>query len=443
MKENFSKIMIVTMDVLAIILSIVLAYYTRKIFDGFIGNIIIKPLDDFLFLYVLFIAIIGMFLYEGVYTKRFDFWHESRLVLKALFFALLIVLAYLAITKSVQNYSRFIIVFVFIYAAFFVPLFKNILKKFLYKIGLWQREAKIYGDDIFIQTEIFINPYLGYINADKKEPKTVFINSRNYDSRELEDIIDSEIHSSHEVIFIPMIKGYDLSQSFIYELSNTRTNLVVIKNRLKSKYRRLLQQSFNYFLALLLLPILLPLIAFLAYLIKKESAGPVFFSHNRIGQHGEIIPTWKFRSMYQDAAGRLEKLLAEDEEIKKEWELNFKLKDDPRVTKLGAFLRKSSLDELPQIYNVLMGEMNFVGPRPVIQQEIDQYYKEDAEYYLMVKPGITGLWQVSGRSDMDYDSRVSLDKWYVVNWSLWLDIVILFKTIKVVLFREEIGRAHV
>jgi len=186
----------------------------------------------------------------------------------------------------------------------------------------------------------------------------------------------------------------------------------------------------------LLLPILLPIIGILAFLIKKESPGPVFFAHKRIGKNGAIIPTYKFRSMFSDAEERLEKLLKSDEEIKKEWESNFKIKDDPRITKIGYIMRKTSLDELPQIFNVLKGEMNFVGPRPVIQQEIKQYYKEDAEYYFMVKPGITGLWQVSGRSDTDYDFRVATDKWYVMNWSLWLDIVILFKTVKVVLFRE-------
>ena len=140
--------------------------------------------------------------------------------------------------------------------------------------------------------------------------------------------------------------------------------------------------------------------------------------------------------MYSDAKERLEKLLKEDPKIKEEWEKNFKLKNDPRITKIGNFLRKTSLDELPQIFNVLKGEMNFVGPRPVVQEEIDQYYKDDAEYYFMVKPGITGLWQVSGRSDTDYNFRIETDKWYVLNWSLWLDIIILFKTVKAVLKRE-------
>jgi undecaprenyl-phosphate galactose phosphotransferase len=436
MKNSVSKIFLVSFDLLAIALSIVLAYYTRQMFDGLFGRPLSKPLEGFLTLHMLFIVIIGMFFYDGIYTKRFDFWHESRQVLKGLFFAFLLIMAYLAITKSVTNYSRFVIVIVFVYAAFFVPLFKNILKKLLYKAGVWQREAKVYGDDEFVQTEIFSNPYLGYVNAGKKEPKTVFINSSSLNANELEGIMDSEIRSRHEVIFIPMIKGYELSQSYIYELSNTRTNLIEIKNRLNSKYRRRLQELFNYVLAILSLPIFLPMIVIFACLIKKESPGSVFFSHNRIGKHGRIIPIWKFRSMHQDAAERLEKLLAEDEESRKEWEINFKLKNDPRVTKIGEFLRKTSLDELPQIFNVLKGEMNFVGPRPVIQQEIDQYYKKNAEYYLMVKPGITGLWQVSGRSDTGYDFRVAADKWYVTNWSLWLDIVILFKTIKVVLLRK-------
>ena len=185
-----------------------------------------------------------------------------------------------------------------------------------------------------------------------------------------------------------------------------------------------------------MLPILLPIIGIIAIFIKLESPGPIFFIHHRIGKDGKTIPVIKFRSMYKDAKERLEELLKSDKCIKEEWESCFKLKNDPRITKVGKFLRKTSLDELPQIFNVLLGHMNFVGPRPVIQEEIDNYYKEDAEYYFMVKPGITGLWQVSGRSDTDYEFRVTTDRWYVVNWTLWLDIVILLKTVSVVFKRD-------
>ena len=127
----------------------------------------------------------------------------------------------------------------------------------------------------------------------------------------------------------------------------------------------------------------------------------------------------------------LEKILATDENARLEWEKDFKLKDDPRITPIGRWLRARSLDELPQLWNVLKGEMSLVGPRPIVKKELS-YYQEDVDYYLMAKPGMTGLWQVSGRNNVSYDTRVYFDTWYAKNWSLWNDIVILLKTAKVV-----------
>ena len=127
----------------------------------------------------------------------------------------------------------------------------------------------------------------------------------------------------------------------------------------------------------------------------------------------------------------LEKILSTDENARLEWEKDFKLKDDPRITPIGRWLRARSLDELPQLWNVLKGEMSLVGPRPIVKEELS-YYQEDVDYYLMAKPGMTGLWQVSGRNNVSYDTRVYFDTWYAKNWSLWNDIVILLKTVKVV-----------
>ena len=436
MQKKFSPLILVAFDVLAVYISIVLAYYSRFFLDSLFTISLHESLTHYTSQFIVYLVILATFYNEGIYTKRYDFWHESRQVIKSLIFSFLLVMALLAFTKNVEEYSRFIIIAAFIYMTFFIPLFKNVLKKVLFKMGFWQREAKVHGNDLFLKNEIFKNPYLGYIEASNDNVKTTFINSQALTVNELKRYIDKEIRTKHEVIFVPIVNDYDMTQSDIYELSNTRTNLIVFRNRLKSKYRVILQNVFNYLLAILALPVLLPLIGIFAYKIKKESPGPVFFVHNRIGKNGKIIPTLKFRSMYSDAKERLEKLLKENEEIREEWEKDFKLKDDPRVTKIGAILRKTSLDELPQIFNVLKGEMNFVGPRPVLQEELDKYYKDDAEYYFMVKPGITGLWQVSGRSNTNYDFRVATDKWYVTNWSLWLDIVILLKTVKVVLFRE-------
>jgi lipopolysaccharide/colanic/teichoic acid biosynthesis glycosyltransferase len=139
--------------------------------------------------------------------------------------------------------------------------------------------------------------------------------------------------------------------------------------------------------------------------------------------------------MVPNAAEVLEQLLATNAEAKAQWEKDFKLKDDPRITPVGAFLRKTSLDELPQLWNVLKGEMSLVGPRPVVEEELARY-EDKVEFYLCTRPGMTGLWQVSGRNDIDYSERVALDAWYVKNWNLWYDIAIMFKTVGVVLHRD-------
>ena len=436
MKEIYSKFILLLVDVFAIVLSIVIGYRVRVLLDESFVSTFGHSLSLYIDFSLIYIVILSMLAYEGIYSKRYDFWLETRQISKALTFSFVLVLAFLAMSKGIDTYSRATFVFIFISLLFVLPLFKIITKKLLCRVGLWQRNAYVYGNDEFVTREIFNNHYLGYVPSDKDKAKTIFVNSIGTDANMLNKIIDNEIANAHDVIFIPLINEYDLSQSTIYQLSNTRTNLIVYKNRLKSKYRAMIHVAFNYLLAVALLPILLPVIGIITILIKRESPGPVFFAHKRLGKHGKFIPTLKFRSMFEDAQDRLETLLETDSAIREEWEKNFKLKDDPRVTRIGAFMRKTSLDELPQIFNVLKGEMNFVGPRPVIQQEIEQYYKEDAEYYFMVKPGITGLWQVSGRSDTDYDFRVATDKWYVTNWSLWLDVVILFKTVKTVLKRD-------
>ena len=194
--------------------------------------------------------------------------------------------------------------------------------------------------------------------------------------------------------------------------------------------------AFDYILTLVGAVFISPLLVYIAYRIKKEDPGPVFFAHTRIGKDGKPFPCYKFRSMVVNSQEMLQKYLAENPAAREEWERDFKLKDDPRVTPIGKFLRSTSLDELPQIFNVLRGEMSLVGPRPVIQEELDKYYGETAKLYCTVKPGITGLWQVSGRSDIGYDERVVLDATYIRHRSMWGDVVILWKTIGVVLMKK-------
>jgi len=188
------------------------------------------------------------------------------------------------------------------------------------------------------------------------------------------------------------------------------------------------KRAMDTFFACVAMVLFSPLFLVIAAAVKLTSKGPVFYRHERLGSDGKSIKVWKFRSMYVDADERLGEILASDPKAKAEWEANFKLKDDPRITPVGRFLRRSSLDELPQLFNVFAGTMAVVGPRPIVGEEV-QYYGDKYRLFSRVRPGITGLWQVSGRSDTDYPHRVALDCYYVLNWSPWMDIWVILRTV--------------
>ena len=191
----------------------------------------------------------------------------------------------------------------------------------------------------------------------------------------------------------------------------------------------LVKRLFDIISATLALIIFSPLFIILAIIVKLDSKGPVFFGHKRLGFNGELIKVYKFRTMYENSAELFEKFTPEQ---KREFEINFKLDDDPRITKIGDFLRKSSLDELPQLVNIIKGDMSVVGPRPIVEKEVEKY----GEYIgklLKVKPGLTGNWQANGRSDTTYEERVQMDMDYIDNRSFGFDIKIIFQTILSVL----------
>jgi len=179
--------------------------------------------------------------------------------------------------------------------------------------------------------------------------------------------------------------------------------------------------------ALVLLVLCAPLLLVIAWLVWLEDHGPVVFAHYRIGRNGRPFRCYKFRTMVSNAEEVLIDLLASDPELRDEWERDQKIRDDPRITRTGRILRATSLDELPQLYNIWRGEMAFVGPRPIVVQELHRYgvWKR---HYLSVRPGLTGLWQVSGRNEVSYDERVALDRDYVEQRSWLLDVLIVVRT---------------
>ena len=202
----------------------------------------------------------------------------------------------------------------------------------------------------------------------------------------------------------------------------------------KRRPSELLKRSVDVMVALGALIFLLPVLIPIALIVRLSDGGPVLYRHKRLGRNGEQFLCYKFRSMVTDADARLAHLLATDPAARAEWEAAQKLRNDPRITRFGDFLRKSSLDELPQLLNILKGDMSVIGPRPIVESEIIKY-GEFYAYYCDVRPGLTGLWQVSGRSDTTYQERVALDVRYVTERSFWMDLKIFFLTFPVVLRR--------
>lgn len=233
---------------------------------------------------------------------------------------------------------------------------------------------------------------------------------------------------------IPPIEGislYDLhpSQFFGYGVVLLEPSV-----NIESSSARLLKYTMDKAGALLALFLLSPVLIFSFWKVRKDG-GPALYGQTRIGKNGKPFKCWKFRSMVTNSQEILEELRANNPEVREEYDRDFKLKNDPRITKIGAVLRKTSLDELPQLFNVLRGDMSLVGPRPIVDDE-KKYYKEQITCYMSVKPGMSGLWQVNGRSDITYAQRVYLDSWYVEHWSVWNDVVIIVKTVFVLLSRR-------
>lgn len=195
---------------------------------------------------------------------------------------------------------------------------------------------------------------------------------------------------------------------------------------------RAVKRAVDLWLILATAALALPFVLLIAAAIRLTSSGPVFYRQVRYGQNGEPFTAWKFRSMVRNAGDILARHLDQNPSLRREWERDHKLRRDPRVTAVGRFLRRTSLDELPQIWNVLVGQMSVVGPRPIVAEEIP-LYGDAYDLYTQVRPGITGLWQVSGRNDLSYEKRVQLDTYYIRNWSPWLDLYILARTVSAVI----------
>lgn len=416
-------------------------------------------------------SMVIILLFEKMYMVRYPFWEETRAIFKSVTISILFVFLTITVRNFLGNIPKTVLLYLWLYLVFILPLVRYWGKKLLFKIGPWKESVLIIGlSEAAISAVVGLTKeeHLGYSvigflddSASRKKSveirgksykvytgiknirkfvqllkvETVFIATPYSDQQELTEFVNEIYKHVKRVVIIPNIKGVAIFNSELHYLFMEKLFLIQVNNNLNSTPNMIAKRVFDFVLAAIGSVILLPFFFAIALLIKLTSKGNVFFIQKRIGRNGREFKIIKFRTMYLDADKRLEKIL-QNPGAKKEWEKSFKLKNDPRRTPIGKFLRNTSLDELPQVFNILMGEMSLVGPRPVIMEEIDKYYGNFKQYYYSVRPGLAGLWQVSGRSDTDYSFRVQTDVWYVQNWSMWLDITILFKAVAVVIKKE-------
>lgn len=406
----------------------------------------------------------------GHYTRRKPFWDQLADVLRT--FALLALIEVACLSLLYVDYSRAELLLTWGYAIALVPAFRGFVVSLLRNSGRWARRTLILGcgpnavdaaaalrDEPALGADVvgFIAmpgetvPEAGYIQlADRCVPVTPIggdpaklVRSLNcwnvvvaleHERLDLHRGLIKQLHKGvKNVTIVPALRGLPLYGMEIEHFIRHEVLMLNVRNNLARPSARMLKRSFDIIGSAAALVLLSPLFAYIAWQTRK-SGGSVFYGHTRIGKDGHTFKCFKFRSMVPNADQVLADLLARDLAAREEWERDFKLKNDPRITPIGRFLRRTSLDELPQLWNVLKGDMSLVGPRPIVREEVHRY-DDDIDYYLEVSPGITGLWQVSGRNDVDYKSRVQLDAWYVRNWSLWYDVVILFQTVRTVLGR--------
>lgn len=408
---------------------------------------------------VVFIIISSGF--RGHYAHFRPFWDEFSDLFKIIFIAAGLVIVYLYLTKS--HFSRLWFINTWSLVVVLLPAGRLIAKKLMMRIGIWYTPTVVIGtgtNAVESAEAVESDPLLGmkvvalldpndrsytpnakyqqfYIgdNPDKTlndfgGPFVVLaLETQDYDR--YAKLIDDLCSSQTNMIIVPSMRGLPLFGSELFHVFRHEVLMLRVRNNLARRSPVLLKRSFDLVIASFLLIMLSPLFVVFSWLISRDGSS-AFYGHERVGRHGESFLCYKFRTMVSNSEERLKEILEKDEDARKDWERDFKLKKDPRVTKIGEFLRRTSLDELPQLWNVLKGEMSLVGPRPIVKEELVRY-GDQLYLYLEVRPGMTGLWQISGRNDTGYEQRVSLDAWYTRNWSIWYDIVILLKTIPAVM----------
>lgn len=450
-KKAFIKFVSISLlafgDILSILISLFLAYLLREhvlykylhFLKPLCGISIYKKYMFLLFLWPLIFYILE--LYDHIISSEL----EIVRAFKGSTIAYILSAISLYMLNVKPRFPRSIFLLSWLFSPFVIILVRKLIRSVFKVFGLWRYKILIVGDspEIFI-IENTIRYHPNTFNIVKKVNtleletlKKIFRETKidiiilAPDKKVTSDIIDFAESEGIELLAITDIFGLRSQGIGTWHISGIVT--VKYNYNLFKPFNKYVKFIFDRLFAFFFILFTLPLYPIIAVLIKLDSKGPILYKQTRVGKGGKLFKVFKFRTMYQDADKKLKEILEKDPVARAEWEKYRKLKNDPRITRVGRFLRKTSLDELPQIINILKGEMSLVGPRPVTQEEIENYYKETIKYYYSVLPGITGLWQVSGRNELDFNARLLLDEFYVLNWSIELDFEIILKTISVVI----------
>ena len=385
-----------------------------------------------------------MFAYEGLYTKRLAGWEEVKRCLRGLFVATAAVMVILFALR-LWVVSRAAVLLVLVLGMLIVPWGRAMLRRLLVVTGLWRRQLVLVGarrETELFRRELDKHRLLGYSVAAVVEPDGPFdelmeraqlpvdgmvvVFSDSFDASQLAAIFRHAERRYPDFMVVPNVGLLESSPAEV----NPVGNMLVMKysHNLLRPVNTITKRVLETLACVLFLMLLAPLLALVGLLVKLTSPGPVLFRQTRIGRGSMPFQCLKFRTMYRDAEQRLDELVASDANIRREWETYARITDDPRVTRLGRFLRRFSIDEWPQLWNVVLGDMSLVGPRPYLPRETAQI-GDYLDTIVRVRPGLTGLWQVSGRADLPFRERVLLDEYYIRNWSLWLDFSIMLRTI--------------
>lgn len=458
-----SLIILVATDTFVIILGFIIAFVLRDLLSNFITIptlISSDPLEYQLSVWWVIPLYLVVMWTQGLYSERRPFWQETKSIIKAVVVSALLMYTIVSLGRLSPFVSRIIFILHPFIILVLLPIFRRYAKIILFRLGFWKKPIiEVRVNQSKTLNEIWAsNGFIGYsvvksfpISLDSSDNikhnaeavaeyvknnhiSTVAVATKDTNEQYFSELIERLFFLVPQVIIVPEFISFDIMNAEIYHLMYENRFMFDIKKGLITPYNKMIKRTIDIIVSLLAIIAFSPIMLAVSLIILIMDGRPLVYTQDRFGKDGKVFKFRKFRSMYKNNDEILKEYLDKFPKKKAEWTEYQKLRGyDPRLIKgIGWIIRKLDLDELPQLFNVLIGEMSIIGPRPYLPREKD-LIGNYLPRILSIKPGITGLWQATGRNDFTFKQRIAIDVWYIQNWSLWLDFVIICKTAKKIL----------